>query len=160
MQYEIKIELLTETLFGNGSAVPGYVDSDVQTDEDGMPFLKAKTLKGLVRENAELISYNLGFGMEMVETLFGTETKAGKVRFSDGTFPENVQKAFRYYKKNEGITKEELRQTFTTEVSYTRLENGVVADHSLRTLRMLKENMNFVAQLGTETDLKEEEGAL
>lgn len=160
MSYQIKIELLTETLFGSGNAVPGYVDSDVQTDEYGMPFLKAKTLKGLVRENAELVSYNLGYGNELVEKLFGTETKAGKIRFSDAAFPERVRFAFRHFSEEEEIKKEDFTQAFTTEFSYTRLENGVAAAHSLRTIRMLNQGLQFEAQLDTEEKLTDKEETL
>lgn len=151
--YQIKIELLTETLFGNGEAIPGYVDVDIQTDEYGFPFLKAKTLKGLIRENAELLCKNLHLDMEIAKELFGDEETAGILRFSDASLSPEVQKVLKNYlndiSQNENVTieKEDVKRAITTEYSFTRIENGVQADHSLRTVRMLNKGMIFWADI-------------
>lgn len=160
MNYQVKITLLTETLLGSGNAIPGYVDADVQTDEYGLPFLKAKTLKGLLREHAQLIACNLDVEETLVESLFGTEMTAGKIRFSDGTFSQTVQKAFHSLMSEEQYTKEDMIQALTSEYSFTRLEHGVAVDHSLRTIRMLNQNMDFYAELEVKEELSQQEESL
>jgi len=45
-RYTLKIELLTDAVFGSGNSVPGFVDADVLHDEYGFLYINGKTLKG------------------------------------------------------------------------------------------------------------------
>lgn len=154
-RYQIKIELLTETLFGNGEAIPGFVDIDIQTDKNGLPFLKAKTLKGLIRENAELLAMNFGISNDVIIDLFGNEKNAGRIRFTDAELSEVVKEALTLHIENGKFTKEELKRAITSEYSYTKLKNGVAQGHSLRTVRMLNKGMFFYADVVIENPVRE-----
>ena len=56
MTMEVKMELLSDAIFGSGFSVPGGEDIAVCRDENGYPFLKGSTLKGLLRESLENIA--------------------------------------------------------------------------------------------------------
>jgi len=49
-KYRIRVELLTEAVFGSGNSIPGVVDLEIVHDEYGLPFMKGKTFKGNFRE--------------------------------------------------------------------------------------------------------------
>lgn len=49
----LQLELLSAATFGRGDGVAGLVDREVEHDEDGFPFLRGRTLKGLLFEAAE-----------------------------------------------------------------------------------------------------------
>lgn len=157
--YRIKIELLTETLFGNGEAIPGYVD--IQTDESGFPFLKAKTLKGLIRENVELICNNLNLDNKLVTHLFGDTENAGILRFADATLSNEVKSVLNSFfskvseKQDMKIEKEDIKRAITTQYTFTRIENGIAADHYLRTVRMLNKGMIFYAEVTSQIELSD-----
>jgi hypothetical protein len=55
----LQLELLSAATFGRGDGVAGLVDSEVEHDQDGFPFLRGRTLKGLLREAAEEIAFAL-----------------------------------------------------------------------------------------------------
>ena len=48
----IEIHLLSEAILGGEGEQKGMVDIDIQTDEDGLPFFAARTLKGVLRDRA------------------------------------------------------------------------------------------------------------
>ncbi len=49
----LQLELLSAATFGRGDGVAGLVDREIEHDEDGFPFLRGRTLKGLLFEAAE-----------------------------------------------------------------------------------------------------------
>lgn len=55
----IRIKLRSATTFGRGDGVAGLVDREVEHDRHGFPFLRGKTLKGLLKESAENVVYAL-----------------------------------------------------------------------------------------------------
>jgi len=55
--YWIKFRLKSDATFGKGDGVAGLVDTEVQHDQFGLPYLGGKTLKGLLTaECAEILS--------------------------------------------------------------------------------------------------------
>ena len=51
-QMKIKIELLSDLCTCSGETYNSMVDMDVVYDENGIPYIPAKRLKGCVRESA------------------------------------------------------------------------------------------------------------
>lgn len=49
----VTMELLSDTIFGSGHSIPGGEDIAVCLDENGYPYMKGSTLKGLLRESME-----------------------------------------------------------------------------------------------------------
>lgn len=61
MTYQIHIELLNDATFGRGDGVAGLVDQEVEHDpQTGLPFIRGRTLKGLLVEACADIFYALG----------------------------------------------------------------------------------------------------
>lgn len=52
---KIQMKLLSDTIFGNGRSLPGEEDISVLSDENGFPYYKGGTFKGIFRE--ELSQY-------------------------------------------------------------------------------------------------------
>ena len=56
IEYTLKIELLSDMIFGSGMATPGSVDLEVLHDSYGIPYMKGKTIKGKLREEVRNIT--------------------------------------------------------------------------------------------------------
>ncbi len=48
-KYPITIELLSETILGNGQSKNGIVNTDVLLDEEGFPYYLGKSFKGCLK---------------------------------------------------------------------------------------------------------------
>ncbi|MEI3101172.1 MAG: hypothetical protein V8T45_04975 [Oscillospiraceae bacterium] len=48
---KIKMELKSDTVFGNGSSIPGGEDISVLNDSYGFPYYKGGTFKGVFQED-------------------------------------------------------------------------------------------------------------
>lgn len=102
MKLFIEMTLQSDAVFGNGLSMPGGEDIATQMDDQGFPYLKGNTLKGMFRE--ELINLLAWTGKEkeetdrMVCTLMGEGgseqlDESRKVRFSDLTLHPELRKA-------------------------------------------------------------------
>lgn len=109
--YTLHLELLSDATFGRGDGVAGWVDQEVEHDADGMPYLRGRTLKGLLREEGVNILYALqniagretgrnGQWIEAAERLFGEPGSASAaqacVAYSDARLPASVRDAVHY----------------------------------------------------------------
>ncbi|WP_455542950.1 RAMP superfamily CRISPR-associated protein [Intestinibacter sp.] len=78
-KYTLKIKLLSDTIFSGGESIVSISDIDELYDEYKIPYYKGKSIKGNVRESAELIIENQRAfdkekakqNEEIVKTLFG-----------------------------------------------------------------------------------------
>jgi hypothetical protein len=52
-ELQIQIKLLSDTTFGRGDGVAGLVDQEVEHDSYGFPYLRGRTLKGLLSEECD-----------------------------------------------------------------------------------------------------------
>ena len=77
--YRINLTLLSDATFGRGDGVAGLVDTEVEHDEYGLPYLRGRTLKGLLREECANILFALDqhapghaeHWQDAAQTLFG-----------------------------------------------------------------------------------------
>ena len=75
----IKIKLTSDWHIGSGTGIPGDIDSLIQRDQDGLPYIPAKTLTGIWRDACELVAFGLDDGQEngawqqWVDYLFGEQ---------------------------------------------------------------------------------------
>ncbi len=77
-QLTIKIKFTSDWHIGSGAGIPGDIDSLVQKDQDGLPYIPAKTLTGILRDACELVAFGLDNGesgnwQEWVDYLFGEQ---------------------------------------------------------------------------------------
>ena len=176
----IKIELLSETIFGSGQALPGAVDLEIVHDENGLPYLKGKTLKGKLREEIQAIvdliketNPNIDFNKYVVN-MFGKEAKEhsvrsnkddldkiSKIKFSDCKIPKNVQTGIEYGIREGIFDRDEVLRSLTNFRDFTSIdENGVAQTGSLRRYRTIKKGLYFFTELHIEEELAEMERVL
>lgn len=100
IELKIKMELKSDTVFGNGSSIPGGEDISVLNDSYGFPYYKGGTFKGVFRE--ELLRYLVWTGEEekqaevQVNQLLGKSgddnlVDNGKLVFSDFFLSDTVK---------------------------------------------------------------------
>ena len=74
---KIVVELKSDLMTGSGSGFAGVVDSDIEYELYGLPFIPAKRLKGCLRECAEEIKDSDSKYQAAFDKLFG---KPGRER--------------------------------------------------------------------------------
>ena len=57
-KYTLKIKLLSDTIFSGGESIVSISDIDELYDEYKIPYYKGKSIKGNIRESADLIVKN------------------------------------------------------------------------------------------------------
>lgn len=77
--FRVQLKMTSDWHVGSGTGRPGNVDRLILRDEDGLPFVPAKTLTGIWRDACELAALDLDNGCEpalwskWVEHLFGEQ---------------------------------------------------------------------------------------
>ncbi|MBE5924763.1 MAG: hypothetical protein E7271_09945 [Lachnospiraceae bacterium] len=162
-QYDVRIKFLSETMLGSGMAVPGVIDNDIRHDNNGLPYMNAKTFKGHIREQMEFLKkYDKSYRDIDIYGLLGSddkdsEKKLGKIKFSEVSMPQSVKEALKQAVNNGKLSKSEVLNSITVIYTRTRInEFGVAEAHSLRKERELKKNLMLETKIYTE-DLTDEE---
>lgn len=148
MKLLIEMTLESDAIFGNGLSIPGGEDIATQMDEDGFPYLKGNTMKGIFRE--ELINLLAWTGKNQNETdqivgrmmgESGSEQIADvqKVCFSDFVIHPEVRK--RVLAETEESF--ERLPMFSYTRDFTSLEKGMAKEGSLRQCRCVKSGLHF-----------------
>ncbi|NJN98270.1 MAG: RAMP superfamily protein [Anaerolineales bacterium] len=162
--YSLQLTLLRDTTFGRGDGVAGLLNTEVDHDEYGLPFLRGRALKGLlVYECADILFALKQQGQEMTRWY-------AAARFLFGEPGSNLQGQAQLYVGNACLPAE-LQQTlmirhaplkaaeaaqFRTEVlnalttirRQTAVEiDGVAKDNSLRAIRLIIRETQFEAPL-------------
>lgn len=166
----IKITLKSAATFGSGSGVPGLVDREIEHDAQGFPFLRGKTLKGLLAESAE----NVVFALEKIkengqtksevnwrkvkEELFGKGGRGleerGSLHIGDAQLPSNLRAAVIAQK----WTKEETLYSLTGIRRQTAINEDGGPDHAtLRSMRVLLPGVELEAPIAFDKDLTPEQ---
>jgi hypothetical protein len=158
-QYALRIELKSDATFGRGDGVAGLVDAEVEHDENGLPFLRGRTLKGLLQEECANILFSLQhLGVSRfdrsADRLFG---KPGSdldadaaMHVSDAVFPDELRRAihFELHKANSTLQASDILDALTTVRRQTAMsETGAPKQESLRSIRVVLRDTVFQAPL-------------
>lgn len=131
---KISAEFKTYWQISTGRGAGHYMDSIIDKDQDGLPYVSGKTLKGLFRSAVEKLEHWQTEQNQQTQQLFGTttgqnrsETTAGELLFTSLKLTEQEINSL-----NESP---ELKRMLTTSVSSTKIdtETGVASNKSLRT---------------------------
>ncbi|AFZ28135.1 putative RAMP superfamily protein probably involved in DNA repair [Cylindrospermum stagnale PCC 7417] len=157
--YKLKIKLLSDTTFGRGDGVAGLVDQEVEHDAYGFPYLRGRTLKGLLSEECDnliaVLPENSRQHWEQVAChLFG---KPGSIlntnsymHIGDACLPEDLRKVIAYQMKTDNnLTKVEILESLTTIRCQTAIDmkTGTPDRKSLRSSRVILRELKFTAHL-------------
>ena len=143
----IKMTLLEDTIFGNGKSIPGEEDISVLHDDQGFPYFKGSTFKGIFREELERLLEWKGVTdkTKVLNRLLGeagadnADIKS-KLVFSDFMVSENVRNSL----IKECSNPNEILNIFTSMRTFTKIdEDGMVKDKSLRVARCVNKGISF-----------------
>jgi CRISPR/Cas system CSM-associated protein Csm3 (group 7 of RAMP superfamily) len=166
IQYQIRIRLLSETTFGRGDGVAGIIDREVEQDADGMPYLRGRTLKGLLCEEADNMIATISDQsvreqwLAVADRLFGqpgsTLGTQSLMHVGDACLPEAFRQAISAAVKLKQITQTEVLNSLTTVRRQTAIDenSGIAAEGSLRSFRVILREQKFTANLLFHQDLK------
>lgn len=148
MKFFMEMTLQSDAVFGNGLSMPGGEDIATQMDDQGFPYLKGNTLKGMFREELINLLAWTETGKEEIDRIVGTLMGEGgseqldesrKVRFSDLTLHPELRKAV----EEETAELSEHIAMFTYTRDFTSLEDGIAKEGSLRQCRCVKSGLHF-----------------
>lgn len=155
MKQKIRIELLSDLCVSSGDVFNSLIDTDVCSDEYGIPYIPAKRIKGCLREAAQELC---DWGAEIKpEELFGQGGDCtGKVTLGNA-YPENydsyiqeIREAGESLLVHPQLVKEHFCYLRTqTAIHY---DSGVADDNSLRTIRVIKKNNVFEAEVNVQEE--------
>ncbi|WP_040214156.1 RAMP superfamily CRISPR-associated protein [Clostridium polynesiense] len=157
----IKIELVSEGIFATGAAENAGADIDILKDDLGVPYLKGKTLKGKLREEAEMLKEHLeamGFfeAQDMFRGLFG---KSGDfshetLKFSNCKISKGIEERLKLIANINHITVDSITKAMTEIRSFTKLDDqGIAEDGSLRKARVIKRGLLLYCRIDCPRDL-------
>ena len=92
----VTIKMDSDWHIGSGAGIPGDVDRLVQKDQDGFPYIPAKTLTGIWRDGCELVALGLDNGNEKgiwhswIDYLFGEQPALPEVKLTQHPRPAVV----------------------------------------------------------------------
>jgi hypothetical protein len=137
MTLTYKIQFFDYWHLGSGLSAGAKFDSSVSKDSDKMPFVPAKTIKGLVREMADEFDYPCDF----FDRCFGSTSKK-----EDKCYKEKEELKFgECYFKNATLDKtthseiktNKLQNNLYDVIASTRIKDGIAVDDSLREIEVV-----------------------
>lgn len=166
-KYKIKIDLLSDSIFGSGYSVPGSIDIESLYDKNGLPYMKGKTFKGNLREVAEELVDLLGEDYrESLVNLFGEENQGVEnwktLKISDCQLARPIRETINNRIKEGLISPEEVRESLTEVRASTSIdsETGSTKEGSLRTARLVKKGLTFELDLSLGREMTDKEKGL
>lgn len=159
MKLELHLTLLSDATFGRGDRVAGLVDEEVEYDAaTGLPFLRGRTLKGLLVEECANIFFALAHSPVLPQLeqaarfLFGqagsTLEDDGHLHVGPALLPQTLREAITADVQAGRLTPAVVLESLTTIRRQTAVsENGAPEEGSLRAMRVVLRQMPFVAQL-------------
>ncbi len=124
MTLKYTIKFLDYWHLGSGLSAGAKLDSTVVKDSNDIPFVSAKTIKGLVREIAEEL-----YDSEFVERCFGGGgVKNGRCYFANAILDETTHKE---------IVSNKLQDNLYDVIASTKIDNGIAVDNSLREIEVV-----------------------
>jgi|SRR6476469_859337 len=155
--YQLKIELRSDTTFGRGDGVAGLIDQEVEHDPYGFPYLRGRTLKGLLSEECDNLIAVLSnhqqdwekVACKLFGTLGSTLGTIGAVHVGDACLPDDLRQAVAFQIEDETLTKTEVLDSLTAIRRQTAIDaqSGTPDEGSLRSLRVVLRELYFTADL-------------
>ena len=161
-QYQLKIKLLSDTTFGRGDGVAGIIDQEVEHDACGLPYLRGRTLKGVLSEECDNLIYTLAnnqsannqsYWREVANKLFGISGSGldiiAAVHIGDAQLPQELRNAVDYELQQKQFTPQQILDSLTTIRKQTSIDNqtGVADKGSLRSARVVLRDLEFTSNL-------------
>lgn len=121
-------------MVGSGKGGGMEVDSRIDRDSDGLPYIPGKMIKGMIKDACIRLLAAGNTNYNFVEQIFGssgnnrTETKNGSIYISDARLPDNLRKALNMEEHLNAKTS--LTRNIYSTAIYEK--SGTAEDNSLR----------------------------
>ena len=148
---KIQMKLLSDTIFGNGRSLPGEEDISVLADENGFPYYKGGTFKGIFREELSQYLALTGGDESTLTSLLGfpgddESESSEKLVFSDFVISDPVKTAV--LDEIGTGNPDAVLNAFTSMRVFTKIgDDGIEANVSLRTARCVNKNIVFISEI-------------
>jgi hypothetical protein len=158
-RYKLKITLLSDATPGRGEGVAGLVDAEVEHDRYGMPYLRGRSLKGLLVEEWANLRYALeqaGVDLERWDDaatfLFGqpgsTLEVGASMHVGHARLPADLRRAVIDAVRHQTYRPPEILDSLTAIRHQTAVDvQGVPETGSLRAMRVILRETLFEAPL-------------
>lgn len=154
----MEMTLKSDTTFGRGDGVAGLIDAEVEHDETGLPFLRGRSLKGLLAEECANLLFSIGKFTNLddwkdeANFLFGKPGSGleddAKMFVGDCKMPDDLQKAIAEAITDNKIEAEEVLKSLTSIRRQTAMtEDGAPKENSLRSMRVVVRENKFTSEL-------------
>ncbi len=152
----LKIELLSGTTPGIGEGTAGEVDMEVEHDQNGLPFVRGKTIHGLLLNSWTQMVHAFPELHNAGLRVFGKPglIKVGDaaiLRVGDAVLPKGVRSAVDYAvnRSNQPISPNQILRslTFIRRQTAQSRETGAAEDTTLRSTRVVIPGLEFTAPL-------------
>lgn len=157
--YTMEIFLLSDTLIGSSEGYGAIIDKDSVFDEVGLPIIPGKRVKGILREQADLLK-KVNQLNDSVDLLFGkaglTDKSAEYLSVSNFSLPdyESNRTHLKYLIQEGKISRSEVIEYFTASRIMTSIDDlGIASDGSLRSFRVIKKGFVFTGELSFDSNM-------
>lgn len=161
MRMEIRLSLISDATLGRGDGVAALVDAEVEHDEYGLPFLRGRTLKGVLVEECANILYALHRSGSSAATSFdliacqmfgqagSTLDENGTLRIGAAQLPTIVRRAIRAGCHDGTLWADDVLDSLTAIRRQTAIsaETGAPERSSLRSMRVVLRNTVFSSRI-------------
>jgi CRISPR-associated protein Csx10 len=161
---QLRLTLRSDTTFGRGDGVAGLVDTEVEHDlTTGLPYLRGRTLKGLLVEECANLLYGLGESgagpavmsrlREAAGFLFGRPGSSlgteAALHVGSAQLPKALREAVAADVEAERLDPRDVLDTLTTIRRQTAIDDatGAPQEGALRTTRVTVRDLPFYAPL-------------
>ncbi len=151
----LKFVLKSDAAFGRGDGVAGQIDSEVQHDKYGLPYLGGRTLKGLLGEECANILFALKcqdqerYWQEAAQHLFGRpgsrDNDQALLHIGDACLPEELRQAVKRGFERSELDRSQVLRSLTAVRQQTAMEYGAPKKETLRSTRVVLRNTPFEA---------------
>ncbi|MBC7350872.1 MAG: hypothetical protein H5U08_00790 [Thermogutta sp.] len=162
MKLQIRITLKSDTTFGRGDGVVGLVDEEVEHDAStGLPFLRGRTLKGLLAEECANILFALRRQNSPASSqleraagfLFGQPGSSvddeARMHVGPALLPEELRAAIEADLRRGDLKPADVLEALTAIRRQTAVDEktGAPEERSLRSMRVVLRTTPFIAAL-------------
>ena len=169
MEYNLLIDLKSDLCASSGDSFGSLIDNDICFDNFGFPYIPAKRLKGILREEAE--EYCQWFDgedrnkiNEYIKEIFGVEgsQNSGALKIDNAYIEQYKEKVAELQNVDDKYKKYLTPQRILNIYTYLRMQTaidpktGTSKKESLRNIRVIKRKNRFIATV----EINAEEGAI
>ena len=149
----VRMTLLEDAIFGNGQSIPGEEDISLLRDENGFPYYKGSSFKGVFREELERLLSWKGESDEKnsseVKRLLGESGSDDDLLREALVFSDfYVSDALKKRVMEETKDPKEVLDSFSSLRTFTKMtEDGIVANGSLRIARCVNQGICLYGEI-------------